>query len=217
MTTGTPFDNVITAPEDLRQHYRQAADFVRSKIVTEIDLVAREFLSRSPFCLVATADADGRCDVSPRGGPPGFVRVLDEHRVVVPDLNGNNLLDSLTNIVTNAHAGLLCVVPGNDETLRIEGDAYITTDPAILSLWDGELRTPKAAIGIAVRTAYVHCAKSFRRGGVWNYERWDRDAPDVAAFLVGRIGDDLNMTEDDLRKVGEEIYARQLAEDVPER
>src|SRR5262245_17562913 len=111
-----PFGNVVATHDELRALYREPSDVVRNKKAQQLDPISRRFIEGSPFCLLATADVHGHCDVSPRGGPPGFVRVLDDHRLAVPDLNGNNLLDSLTNIVANAHAGLLFVIPGRDET-----------------------------------------------------------------------------------------------------
>jgi PPOX class probable FMN-dependent enzyme len=182
--------------------------------VDRIDPSTAAFIATSPFCLLATADTDGRCDVSPRGGPPGFVRTLDEHRLAVPDLSGNNILDSLTNIVANPHVGLLFVVPGRDETLRLEGRACLTTDPAVLSLWDDELRTPKVAIGIEVVTAYVHCAKSFRRGRVWDPASWaelDALAPDACDILVENMALDIDPAV--IRANLEQGYGESLAEE----
>ncbi len=150
---------------------------------------------------------------SHRGGPPGFVRTLDQHRLVIPDLSGNNLLDSLQNVMANAHAGLLFVIPGRDETLRVEGDACLTTDPEVLSLWDDELRAPRVAIGIRVRTVYIHCAKSFRRGRVWDPASWAElaDAPDACALLVEQVGLDVDPAV--IRQNLEAGYAKDLREE----
>jgi PPOX class probable FMN-dependent enzyme len=184
------FEQTIRRVEELRTRYRDPSPVVQKKKVGRLDDTARRFNAGSPFCLLATADRDGRCDVSPRGGPPGFVRTVDAHRLVVPDLSGNNLLDSLTNIVENPHAGLLFVIPGRDETLRVEGEACLTTDPSLLSLWDDELRRPKVAIGVSVTTVYIHCAKSFRRGRVWDVASWSElaDAPDICDVIIEQIG-----------------------------
>ena len=172
-------------------------------------------MAASPFCLLATASADGQCDVSPKGGPPGFVKVLGEDRVVLPDLNGNNLIDSLCNIVTNGHAGLLLLVPGHDETLRIDGAASVTTDPEILDLWADELRRPKVAVGIEVHAAFIHCAKAFRRGHVWEPASWPAEggAPDGCDLIVSHL--QLPQTAAELREGFEEGYRRGLAEDLP--
>jgi PPOX class probable FMN-dependent enzyme len=209
----TPFADVIGGPDQLRALYREPSAVVTSKKVTRIDDLARRFIGGSPFCLLATSDAHGNSDVSPRGGPPGFVRTLDDRRMVIPDLSGNNLLDSLTNIVANPHAGLLFLIPGRDETLRVEGRAVLTTDPAILALWDGELRRPKLAIGIEVNTQYMHCAKSFRRGGVWDVASWAElpYVPDMCELIVEQRG--LDMAPADVRSALEANYERDLTEE----
>ena len=138
------------------------------------------------------------------------MKVLDERRLAVPDLSGNNLLDSLSNIVANPNAGLLLVLPGQDETLRVEGEATLTTDPSILALWDDELRRPKVAVGIAVRAAYIHCAKSFRRGRVRDPASWDElaTAPDACDMLVDQLGLDIEASV--IRQSLEEGYAFDL-------
>ena len=126
--------------------------------------------------------------MSPRGGPPGFVQVLDAQRLAIPDLSGNNLVDSITNIVRNPHVGLLFVLPGRDETLRVNGRAWLTTDDAVLDGFTAELRRPKAAIGVEVVDTFVHCAKSFRRGQVWDPASWAPDvAPSAAELLTCHI------------------------------
>jgi len=202
--------HVIRDLAELRALYREPSATVQRKKVTRIDDVTQRFVAGSPFFLLATSDADGNCDVSPRGGPPGFVRVLDEHHLAVPDLSGNNLLDSLTNIVANPHVGLLFVVPGRDETLRVEGRAVLTTDPEILARWDDELRRPRVAIAVEVNTLFIHCAKSFRRGRVWDPESWSElTAPDNCEMVVEQLG--LDVAPADLRAGLEAAYERDLA------
>ncbi len=214
MTEG--FTSVIGDVAELRALYREPSALVRSKKVARIDDVTRRFVGGSPFFLLATADAEGNCDVSPRGGPPGFVHVLDERRLAIPDLSGNNLLDSLTNIVANPHVGLLFVMPGRDETLRVEGSALLTTDANLLARWDDELRTPRLAIVVEVNSLFIHCAKSFRRGRVWDPASWDElIAPDNCEMVVEQLG--LDVTADDLRAGLEANYARDLANDRPDR
>jgi hypothetical protein len=212
----TPFASTIGTEDELRALYREPSAPVRAKKVGRIDATTRAFIEGSPFCLVATADAAGHCDVSPRGGPPGFVKVLDEERLAIPDLSGNNLLDSLSNIVANPRAGLLLIIPGRDETLRVEGEAHLTTDPEILGLWDDELRRPKVAVGIAVRTVYIHCAKSFRRGRVWDPASWaELTAPDTCEMIVDQLGLDLDPAQ--VRSSLEHSYEVDLTAERPAR
>ena len=118
------------------------------------------------------------------------MRVLDGHRLALPDLSGNNLLDSLINLTGNGHVGLLFLIPGRDETLRVDGRAWVTVDPAVLELWDAELARPKTAIGVEVHHAFIHCAKSFRRGRVWDASSWVEltGAPDACELLISHVG-----------------------------
>ena len=206
-----PFAHVLTTVEELRTLYREPSRLVQRKKVDRLDDVTRSFIAASPFLLLATASADGTCDVSPRGGPPGFVRVLDDRRLAVPDLSGNNLLDSLVNLTSNGHAGLLFLIPGRDETLRVDGRAWVTDDPDVLGRWDDELARPKTAIGVEVQHAFIHCAKSFRRGRVWDPSSWTElaGAPDACELLVAHVGH--RRVEADVRASLEEGYAADLA------
>jgi PPOX class probable FMN-dependent enzyme len=204
------FEQTVVTRDELRTLYREPSPAITRKKLDHLDASARAFIAAAPFCLLATSDGGGRCDVSPRGGPPGFVRTLDHKRLVLPDLSGNNILDSLENILANPHVGLLFVLPGRDETLRLEGPATLTTDPELLSLWDGELRRPKVAIGVEVGQQYIHCAKSFRRGQVWDVASWERhaSAPDVCTLLVEGLG--LDVTAEQVRANLERSYATDL-------
>jgi hypothetical protein len=211
------FTATISSLDELRTRYRPPSELVKAKKVDRLDDQARRFIAGSPFCLLATADDEGRSDVSPRGGPPGFVRTLDEHRLAIPDLSGNNLLDSLTNVVANPNAGLLFVIPGRDETLRVEGAACLTTDPEVLALWDDELRRPKVAVGVTVRTVYIHCAKSFRRGRVWEPASWAElaGAPDICDVIIEQVG--IDASAEVVRNALEEGYAFDLEEERTKR
>ncbi|MDG2114338.1 MAG: pyridoxamine 5'-phosphate oxidase family protein, partial [Actinomycetota bacterium] len=163
------FDHTITDLDQLGELYRQPSDGAVNKEIDHLDESAAAFIAASPFCLVGTADSTGLTDVSPKGGDPGFAKVLDERRLVIPDLNGNNRLDSLRNIVANPRAGLLFLVPEEGATLRVKGRASITADPSILGLFE-EYRQPATAIGIEVESVFMHCAKCIRRAGLWRPE-----------------------------------------------
>jgi PPOX class probable FMN-dependent enzyme len=207
---GAPFEQVITSEEAVRELYRQPHDLVRRKKIDRLDDGCRAVIAVAPLVLIATSGPDGACEVSPRGGPPGFVQVLDDRRVAIPDLSGNNLLDSITNIVANPHVGLLFVLPGRDETLRVNGRAWLVTDGAVLDGFTTELKRPKAAIGVAVEDAFVHCAKSFRRGQVWDPSTWAPDAaPSAADLLTCHI--QLDATPAQLAADLEQGYERDLA------
>ena len=151
----------------LRDHYREPHPLVLKKVVPEVDEAAATFLAASPFFVLATASADG-ADASPRGGPPGFVRVLDGGRIAWGDLAGNNRLDSFQNLVQRAEAGLLFFVPGVEETLRVNGWAELSTDPAVLSAVAFDQVNPRMAAVVHVTECYIHCAKALRRAGLWD-------------------------------------------------
>ena len=204
----------VTSLEQLRSMYRQPSERVLQKKGRVIDGATERFVGASTFLCLATSSADGGCDVSPRGGPAGQLKILDGGRAVaLPDLGGNNLIDSLTNIVSNPHAGLLVLVPGSDETLRIDGPARLTTDPDVLGLWADELRTPKLAVVIAVESVFMHCAKAFRRGSVWQPDTWPQLSDTAACEMFNDIsGTDMPPTE--MRRYLEADYARALQEEL---
>jgi PPOX class probable FMN-dependent enzyme len=210
MSDTAPFENVISSLEALRELYREPHELVQRKKIARLDDGCRAVIEAAPLVLVATSRPDGGCEVSPRGGPPGFVQVLGEDRLAIPDLSGNNLVDSISNIVLNAHVGLLFVLPGRDETLRVNGRAWLTTEDAVLDGFTAELRRPKAAIGVEVVDAFVHCAKSFRRGQVWDPASWAPDvAPSAAELLTCHV--ELDATPEQLAANLEQGYARDLA------
>jgi uncharacterized protein len=208
-----PVGGIVTSVEELRALHREPSALVRRKKQPLIDAAARRFIETSPFLLVATAGADGGADVSPRGGDPGFVRVLDDQHVAIPDLNGNNLLDSLSAVVTTGRAGLLFVVPGKDETVRVNGAAWVSTDADLLGSFLPAMRTPKVALVVRAHEVFIHCAKAFRRGRVWDPAAWDElaAAPDGLDILCEqRLVDG---PRDAIRGAAEAGYARDLAAD----
>ena len=129
---------------------------------------AQDFIRRSPFLCIGTQNLDGKADVSPRGDPVGFVKILDEHTLAIPDRPGNNRLDSLANILANPSVGLLFIVPGFDDTLRVNGRATLMKDPELLRTMSVNGRDPKLAIVVRVSEVFMHCAKAFRRSRLWS-------------------------------------------------
>ena len=202
----------VASVEELRALYRAPSSLVLKKVKPTLDPVSVEFVGQCPFVLVATVGADGGLDVSPRGGPIGFLRVLTSGEVVLPDLNGNNLLDTLENVIATGRVGMLFVHPGKDETLRVNGAAIVTVDDEILDGCTAELRRPKSAIVVTPDEVFIHCAKAFRRGRVWEPESWAAlaDAPDATDILFCQLemGD-----PDPFRDQMQAGYAAELAED----
>jgi uncharacterized protein len=153
--------------------YAEPPQVVRDKEIDHLDRHCRAFLAISPWATLATADADGFPDVSPRGGVPGFVKVLDDSRLALPDRPGNNRVDSLRNVLQNPRVALMFVVPGIEETLRVFGTASVVADPGTLAVDLTEFgRRPRSVLVVDVRRAYFQCAKSLMRSGLWEPERW---------------------------------------------
>ena len=176
--------------ESLRSLYRAPGERALRKQLDRLDVHCRAFIARSPFLVLASGDADGRLDASPRGGDPGFVTVLDERRLLIPDAPGNNRLDSLSNLVASPGIGLLFMIPGVDETLRVNGRASLSTDPDLLERCANERRRPPLVIAVEVRDAYLHCAKALMRSKLWHpdsiVER--RTLPTMGQMLKDQIG-----------------------------
>jgi PPOX class probable FMN-dependent enzyme len=209
-----PFSNVIASESELREVYRMPAASTKLKVLPRLEQHARTFINASPFILIGTTSPDGTGDVSPKGGPAGFVVVLDDQRIAIPDLAGNNLLDSITNIVNGSGIGLLFMVPGVDETLRVNGHACLTTDPAVLDACAVKDKRPKAAIGVTVVQQYMHCAKAFRRSELWNGESWPDRAtlPSLGCIIVDQFALPDNVTAESIDADLEVSYAATLWE-----
>jgi uncharacterized protein len=158
--------HVIRTVDDLRANYPKPLDRALQKSLTRIDQHMRAFIALSPFVCLGTSTTDG-ADVTPRGDAPGFVHVLDEHTLLLPDWPGNNRLDSLSNLIANPQIGLLFFVPGVDESLRVNGTTTVTTDPSLVARWDVGGKHPRAVIVVDVQEAYLHCAKALLRSKLW--------------------------------------------------
>jgi PPOX class probable FMN-dependent enzyme len=152
----------------LRQAYAAPKGRSVAKQLAALDVHCTRFIALSPFVVLATGNRTGQLDASPRGGDPGFVKVLDAQTLLLPDSPGNNRLDSFTNLLETREAGLLFLIPGVDETLRVNGPATLCDSAWEIALCTTERRAPKAVIRITVREAYLHCAKAFMRSDLWN-------------------------------------------------
>ena len=172
------FKDTVTSREELRAIFGAPMERAVLKERASLDVHSRAFIASAPFVLIATSGAAGRCDVSPKGDAPGFVLVLDDHHLVVPDRPGNNRIDGFTNIVENPHVGMIFLIPGREDTLRVNGRASIVRDAEILDRLEVQGKRPKVAIGVEVEECFLHCAKAFKRSGLWERERW----PDVAGL-----------------------------------
>jgi len=160
--------NVLATEADLRAVYKQPSSGAVNKLLRKIDPHAQRFIELSPFVCLGTSGPDGLGDVTPRGGEPGFVHLLDPNTLALPDRPGNNRLDALTNIIRHPGVGLLFFVPGFEDTLRVNGRARITTDEALLQRFPYNGKLPLTVIVIDVAEAYFHCPKALRRSVLWD-------------------------------------------------
>jgi len=180
--------NTASGEDALREHYAPPIERARLKTLRKLDRHCRRFIELSPLLCLGTS-GDGGLDVSPRGDRPGFVRILDESTLAIPDWPGNNRLDSMTNILANPGVGLLFLIPGVDETLRVNGAAAVTTDPGLLAHWEVNGKRPKSALLITVREAFLHCGKALIRSRLWQPDyRIDRgELPSYGRMLKDQI------------------------------
>jgi len=160
----------LTSEADLAALYPQPSALVIAKAIGHLDVHCRAFLALSPFMTLGTQSPDGKGDVSPRGDKPGFALVLDNRTLAVPDRPGNNRLDSLRNIVANPAVGLLFLIPGVEEMLRVNGNAHLSTDPDLLARMAVDGKLPRCAIVVELGEAYLHCAKAVKRSRLWEKE-----------------------------------------------
>ena len=160
----------VTDEAALRALHHAPMSRATDKVLTALDHHCRQIISLSPFCLLSTQGIGG-ADVSPRGDPPGFVRILDDRTLLLPDRVGNNRLDGMANVLSNPAVGMLFLVPGMSETLRVNGKARITDDPGLLADSEMQGRAPKIGLLIAIEEAFMHCAKALVRSDLWNPDR----------------------------------------------
>jgi PPOX class probable FMN-dependent enzyme len=168
----------ITSEAELRALIGSPAEIVCSKVTDRLNALTRRYVDRSPLVCVATSDAAGNCDLSPRGDPAGFVRVLDDRTLLLPERPGNRIADTLRNVLANPHVGLLFLVPGVTETFRVNGRASLTTDPDLLAPCAVEGKVPMLGILVEVDEAYTQCSKALLRSNLWDPDRFV-DASDM--------------------------------------
>ncbi|MEA2252431.1 MAG: uncharacterized protein QOG70_2673 [Solirubrobacteraceae bacterium] len=189
MSSLDPFASALTGVDELAELYEPAEERSWRKDVGVLDDMARRLIAAAPIVFVASADADGRCDVTPRGGQPGFVTVLDDRRLAIPDATGNRRLDALRNVVATGRAGLIFLVPGRDQTLRVNGRACVSADPELLGLLTPVGKPPRAAVVVEPDEVYTHCPKAFVRSRLWDPATWPAavDLPSPAEVALAHL------------------------------
>jgi PPOX class probable FMN-dependent enzyme len=181
----------------LREVLGEPADLVKAKIADRLNPLTQQFVERSPFVVVATGRPDGGLDVSPRGDPAGFVRILDERTLLLPDRPGNKLADTLTNLLADDRIALLFLIPGVNDTFRVNGRARIVEDPELLAASEVEGKTPRLGILVAVEEAYTQCPKALLRSELWNPDKHTErsELPSSGAILRAVADPELDVEE----------------------
>ena len=179
----------LTSKDAVRAHYGPPGELARRKQLAALDRHARAFIALSPFLVIASADAAGRADATPRGDAPGFVAVIDDSTLLIPDRRGNNRVDTMLNIAENPHVGLLFLVPGIDETLRVNGTAQITTDVSLLAPLAAQGKIPAAGLLVRIEEIFFHCGKALIRSQLWDVERQveRRSFPTLGRIIADQI------------------------------
>jgi uncharacterized protein len=178
VTEFDPFDGALGRVEELREFYDDAMERAVRKDIGHLDEMCRRLIAAAPMLFAATYSSEGQGDVSPRGGPPGFVTVLDDNHLAIPDATGNRRLDTLENVVATGRAAVIFVIPGRDTTLRVNGPARVTARPELLERLTPVGKPPATAIVIEAEEVYAHCPKAFVRSKLWDPDSW----PDPAAL-----------------------------------
>lgn len=194
--------HAVTSAAALREIFGSVSALASMKVIPALDPHCRRFIALSPFLVIASASKDGKADTSPKGDPPGFVKVLDDHTLVIPDRLGNNRIDTFLNVVENPEVAIIFFVPGVDETLRINGRAVISRDPELLASLVEQGKTPKVALIVTVREAFLHCAKALKRSQLWD-ER--AKVPRSALPTLGRMILDQAKRDDPIEDVDARI------------
>ena len=182
---------VVADTAGLRELYPEPTGLAAKKAIPKLDKHCRHFISLSPFLTLATSDGDGNLDVSPKGDAPGFVEVVDDTTLLIPDRMGNNRVDGLRNILANPRVGILFMIPGVDETLRVNGRARISTDPATLDRFVINAKAPTTVTVVAVDEAFLHCSKAMKRSKLWTEDyRVERSIlPSLGRMIAEQIAD----------------------------
>ena len=167
---------VVETQEQLRAVVGHPVQRVVDKVRPRLETLHVEWLEAARFCVVSTSGADGRCDASPKGDPAGFVHVLDDRTLVLPERPGNRRVDGYLNVLANPHVGLLFVIPGRSDTLRVNGTARVVSDADYFNALVVKGHRPVLALEVTVEEVFFHCAKAFLRGGLWEPESWEPDA-----------------------------------------
>jgi PPOX class probable FMN-dependent enzyme len=197
------FNGVVTSLEELREQVGPPLPLAVEKVMDHIDDISRTIIETTPFIVLASASVDGYPDVSPKGDPAGFVRVLNENYLAIPDRPGNRRLDTFTNILRNPYLAILFIIPGKEETLRVTGECRIVQDQALRESMVVNGRVPEFALVVHVERVLIHCPKCMRRARLWQPEEWPDSSrtADIAEALIAQVK--LDTTKEELEAEAE--------------
>lgn len=205
------FKHTVTSEDELRSLLGTPSKTAANKTIYHLDVHCKEFISKAPIVFISTSDTSGHCDTSPRGDDAGFVHIIDDHTFIIPERPGNKRMDSLRNILSNPHIGILFVIPGLEETLRINGTAKIIRDADILKEMTSHGKTPLLGIAVQVEECYIHCAKAFKRSKLWQPDTWAEKS--ALPYPPKILADHINMPDvnsETVRAALEESYSKRL-------
>jgi hypothetical protein len=203
--------NQINSIEQLRAILGFPKELVKNKSINFIDAHCKDFIAKSPMLFLSTSNKEGSCDVSPRGDPAGFIDVLDEKYLIIPERPGNKRCDSLINILSNPHVGIIFIIPGLKETLRINGKAKLTQDRDLLVKYQIKGKSPELGIIVEVEEAFIHCAKAFLRAELWDSETWPKkeNLPVIAKVLADHVNSS-DYSSEQIEAVLKESYKKRM-------
>ncbi|MWV43274.1 pyridoxamine 5'-phosphate oxidase family protein [Paenibacillus sp. HJL G12] len=205
------FQDILQSEEELEQLAGKPGDLARHKVIASLDEHCRGFIAQSPLVFISTSGTGGTCDCSPRGDSPGFAYILDDQHLVLPERPGNRRYDSLRNLLINPHIGLIFIIPGLEETLRINGKGYIIRDRDVMEHMSAQGKVPSAGIGVEVEECYIHCAKAFKRSKLWQPDTWPskETLPDPASMIAAHAGR-LRVSRSEVQASLTESYEKRL-------
>nr|WP_308809532.1 MSMEG_1061 family FMN-dependent PPOX-type flavoprotein [Anaerobacillus sp. 1_MG-2023] len=201
------FGETVTDVNELKDMAGIPSKLAANKVISFLDKHCKEFICRTPFITIATQSSTGG-DVSPRGDAPGFIHVLDDHHLLIPERPGNKRMDSLINLLENPNIGLLLMIPGREEALRINGKASIVKDKTLLEQCEYKGKTPLLGIGVEVKECYIHCAKAFKRSSLFEPERWPNT--EGLASAARMLSDHAKIGEEKVIESLKESYTKRL-------
>jgi PPOX class probable FMN-dependent enzyme len=205
-----PFATALSSADQLAELYEPATERAWTKDIGMLDEAASRLIAASPLVVVASQDASGRADATPRGGPPGFVAVLDEHHLAIPDATGNRRLDTLTNVIATGQVGLLFLIPGRDQTLRVNGRACVSAAPEVLEAAGAVGKPPRTAIVVRADEVYAHCPKAFVRSHLWDPATWPSpdEVPTAAEVMLAHLRDPSRTLAEEQEYLDEALRSR---------